>query len=219
MEQNGWFTSRVVQLIYYALSYVTDPADRHAKLYLMVTELGDKQLEEAINEFLTGKEQDSEVLAALSKVSARPADATVADVIQNTISALDLYGKVSQWPDAAQARANLLRFQAMADEFEEANREALASGRFHGSGVKTFLAWLKAAAEDDDAQPASSVVDEQAVQLVTWHASKGREWPVVVVCGLDATVEARLQCLIGLRGANKRSCRASSKSLRLIPKP
>jgi ATP-dependent exoDNAse (exonuclease V) beta subunit len=36
------------------------------------------------------------------------------------------------------------------------------------------------------------VLDEDAIVLTTWHASKGREWPVVAVCGLDREVKASL---------------------------
>jgi hypothetical protein len=36
------------------------------------------------------------------------------------------------------------------------------------------------------------VLDEDAIVLTTWHSSKGREWPIVAVCGLDKSVEARL---------------------------
>ena len=179
MEQDGWFGSRVVQLMYYALSFAADPSDKHAALYLMVTELGGKDLESALKELLAGKEPDSPVLSALAKAASGPVDRTVLGIVRDVIDATDLYGKVSRWEDATQARANLLRLQGMADEFENANREALASGRYYGSGIKTFLAWLNAAAEDDDGQPEPSVVDEQAVQLVTWHGSRGgngRSW-------------------------------------------
>ena len=193
MEQDGWFASRAVQLAYYALSFAANPSDRHAALYLAVTELGDRALEEALTDMLDGKMPDSPVLTALASVAKGPGDRNVPDTVRDVLSGLDLYGKVSGWPDAAQARANLLRLQGMAEEFEDANREALASGRFYGSGIKTFLAWLTTAAEDDDGQPDPSVVDEQAVQLATWHASKGREWPVVVVGELESRVEARLQ--------------------------
>ena len=36
------------------------------------------------------------------------------------------------------------------------------------------------------------VIDEDAIQLVTWHSSKGREWPVVFVCGMDKSLSPRL---------------------------
>ena len=40
LEQDGWFASRPVQLLYHGLSLVADPDDRHAALYLAVTETG-----------------------------------------------------------------------------------------------------------------------------------------------------------------------------------
>ena len=60
--------------------------------------------------------------------------------------------------------------------------------------MQTFLAWLAARVElkDGDKQPEPKVLDEEAIELSTWHASKGREWPVVAVCGVDKTVEAKL---------------------------
>jgi ATP-dependent exoDNAse (exonuclease V) beta subunit len=36
------------------------------------------------------------------------------------------------------------------------------------------------------------VLDEDAIELVTWHASKGREWPVVAVCGLQREIDVAL---------------------------
>ncbi|MEW8014229.1 MAG: 3'-5' exonuclease [Candidatus Sedimenticola endophacoides] len=76
----------------------------------------------------------------------------------------------------------------------DANREALANGGFHGSGIQTFLAWMAARVEekDGDKQPDPRVLDENAIVLTTWHGSKGREWPVVAVCGLDRDIKARL---------------------------
>ena len=60
-------------------------------------------------------------------------------------------------------------------------------------GVQTFLAWLAARVElkDGDKQPEPRVLDEDAIVLTTWHSAKGREWPVVAVCGLDKEVKAR----------------------------
>lgn len=112
----------------------------------------------------------------------------------DTFAALSLFDVVSVWPDADQSRANLLRLQAEAGEFMDANREALASGGYHGSGIQSFLAWLNAKVEQKDKnnQPDPRVIDEDAIQLVTWHSSKGREWPVVFVCGMDKSLSPRL---------------------------
>ncbi len=114
------------------------------------------------------------------------------------IDAMDLYGRMAAWPDAAQARANLLKFQEEAREFGEANRQLLLAGGFYGTGIKTFLAWLSAKVEKADReekadrQPEPRVLDEDAVTVTTWHSSKGLEWPVVAVCGMHRKVEPRL---------------------------
>ena len=44
----------------------------------------------------------------------------------------------------------------------------------------------------ENGQPEPQVIDEDAVQLITWHRSKGREWPVVIVSGTDCPVFPRL---------------------------
>ncbi|GAM10470.1 ATP-dependent helicase/nuclease subunit A [Geobacter sp. OR-1] len=191
IEEEGWFQSRAIQIAYHALSYVADPNDRHAVLYLAVTELGQYELEKAVAELLQGKLLDEPIVAKLDQVLACSPDATVCEVVSAVLEALDLYGTCSAWTDAASARANLLRLQGEAREFMAANREALASGRYYGSGLKTFLAWLRGKAERDNKQPAPRVRDEDAVVLATWHSSKGREWPIVAVCSADLDVGPR----------------------------
>jgi len=134
------------------------------------------------------------LLRRLDTLAGGVAQRTIYALVADTIAALKLFDEVARWPDAEQARANLLRLLALAGEFMDANREALASGDFHGAGVRTFLAWLAAKVEnkEGDAQSEPRVLDEEAIVLSTWHSSKGREWPVVAVCGLDRVVKARL---------------------------
>jgi len=192
MDQDGWFESRIIQIAYYALSYAADPSDTHAALYLAVTELGSHDLEGALAKLIEKKELNESFLASLQKVGEQGADRFVDAIVDDVVSAMDLFGVISTWPDAAQARANLLRLYGEADEFMKANREALASGGFYGAGVKTFLSWLRKKAEVDNSQPTPRVQDEDAIQLATWHKSKGREWPVVVVACTDNELDVRL---------------------------
>jgi ATP-dependent helicase/nuclease subunit A len=101
----------------------------------------------------------------------------------------------------------------------DANREALAFGGFHGGGVQTFLAWLAARVElkDGDKQPEPRVLDEDAIVLTTWHASKGREWPVVAVCGLDQEVKASCRTSGSATGRSRTSRAARGRADRVRP--
>ena len=194
IQEDGWYSSRVVQFIWHALAYVANPADHHAALYLAVTELGSLDLDEALHQLMEQGNISEPLLKKLDCLAPGVADRTVYALVADTLSALNLFDVVAAWPDGEQARANILRLQAEAGEFMEANREALASGGFHGTGVQSFLAWLDAKVEQKDMnnQPDPRVIDEDAIELVTWHSCKGREWPVVVVCGMDRKIGAKL---------------------------
>jgi ATP-dependent helicase/nuclease subunit A len=194
LQADGWFTSRPVQIAWHALAYLANPEDYHAALYLAVTELGSLSLQEALTQLMDQGRIDEPLLARLDELAEGVTERTVYALVADMIRALNLFDVVTTWPDGEQARANLLRLLAEAGEFMDANREALANGGFHGSGIQTFLAWLatKVEEKEGDKQPDPRVLDENAVVLATWHSSKGREWPVVAVCGLDRDVKARL---------------------------
>ncbi|ORJ55892.1 UvrD-helicase domain-containing protein [Geothermobacter hydrogeniphilus] len=192
MEAGGWFESRIVQIAWHALSYVADPLDRHAALYLGVTELGTETLPSAFGTLIREEELRDPLLAKLKPLRAACDEQLPASLLAETIAALNLYGLIADWPDGEQARANLLRFEEEAREFAAANRDALAASGFYGSDVKTFLAWIKDRAERENGQPDPRVRDEDAVQLMTWHSSKGREWPVVAVCAADSDIKCLL---------------------------
>jgi ATP-dependent exoDNAse (exonuclease V) beta subunit len=192
VRADGWYASRAVQVACNALSYLANRSDRHAALYLAVTELGSLTLKGALAQLMEGGRIAEPLLTRLDALAEGVSERTIYALVADTIAALGLFDTVVQWPDGEQQRANLLRLLAEAGEFMDANREALAYGGFHGGGVQTFLAWLAARVElkDGDQQPEPRVLDEDAIELSTWHAAKGREWPVVAVCGLDREVKA-----------------------------
>ncbi len=194
IARGGWFESRVVQLLYHALCYVADTTDRHAALYMSVTELGCLTLQEALEQMLEGDLPHIPVINTLQNIAAENGASGVNAILGQIIDRLSIYQQLDAWPDTAQARANLMRLQHEADLFHQTDAAALTSIGLFGSGIKTFLAWLqiKVQQEENNAQPDSGTDDENAVDLVTWHRAKGREWPVVVVAGMDKTVAARL---------------------------
>ena len=221
LQADGWYVSRAVQITCNALNYLANPADRHAALTLAVTELGTLTLEEGLRQLMdTGRIEDP-VLRTLDTLAAGVIERTIYTLTADAIAALGLFDTVMSWPDGEQQRANLLRLLAEAGEFMDANREALAYGGFHGAGVQTFLAWLAARVElkDGDKQPEPRVLDEDAIVLTTWHSAKGREWPVVAVCGLDKEVKAKLPKLgLGYRSFDDLSNVLEQARLEYAPK-
>ncbi|MGX5716964.1 ATP-dependent helicase [Arthrobacter sp. MAHUQ-56] len=77
-----------------------------------------------------------------------------------------------------QARRNLDAFQDAAAGFLRTSQRV---------DVLAFLSWLEAAsAEENGLEAPATDVNREAVQLLTVHASKGLEWDVVFVPGLNA---------------------------------
>ena len=192
LKEDGWRQSREIQVALQALAYVANPEDRHAALYLSVTELGQLSLNDALSQLMTLNKIQDPILNGLDTLSESVTERTIYALVVDTLHHLGIYDVVSTWEDAEQARANLLRLQAESAEYMDANREALSNGGIYGSGIQSFLAWLKEKSDDNDMQPAPRVIDEDAIELVTWHSSKGREWPVVTVAGMDKTIKARV---------------------------
>ncbi|MCG5216625.1 UvrD-helicase domain-containing protein [Streptosporangium soli] len=74
------------------------------------------------------------------------------------------------------ARADLDAFQDAASRF---------AGDAEDPTLGAFLAYLKAADEEENGLDAGRVGESNSVKLMTIHASKGLEWPVVVVPGMS----------------------------------
>ena len=191
-QADGWLSSRAVQIAWHALAYLANPGDRHAALYLAATELGSLTLDEGLRRLARGERIEDPLLLKLDGLAEDLADRTVYALVADTLSALNLFDVVAQWPDSEQARANLVQLMGRASEFMDSNREAMAHGGYHGSGVQTFLAWLDARSREDDGQQEKKVLQDDAVVVRTWHKSKGLEWPIVAVCGLARTIQTSL---------------------------
>ncbi len=69
-------------------------------------------------------------------------------------------------------RDNLAELLRLANEYSAAERDATAAG---------FESWLTATVGAD-----SGTAGGDAVEVTTFHAAKGLEWPIVHVCGLES---------------------------------
>ena len=129
-------------------------------------------------------------LIALEEVRGRVLSLSPAEALDAAMTAANLFGVVTTWgrtsARAAQRRSNLEALRGLALTYEEASSTAHEPATLGG-----FLLWLKALANSKEDNLA---VDEKAdaVKVMTWHGSKGLEWPVVLCADLEQEPKPRL---------------------------
>jgi superfamily I DNA/RNA helicase len=191
IAEDGWAASLVVQAARAALSYASNPADTSSGLMLRTLGPEPLSLQAAMTAQIEGRLADDPVLMRLAALSDRLARLPVSNALDLVIDATGLRLWAGRQLDAAQARADLLRLEAEASDFETAHRDLKAAAGFHGESAKVFLGWLDARAgeRDFDRSPDPAANSAEAVEIVTWHACKGREWPITVVAEFDHGIE------------------------------
>jgi len=184
IKQAGWFNSRIIQIAYHALSYLANPLDNHAALYMIITELGDMSLQEALTMYIENdKKLNHPLIEKIDEIREHTQTLTIARQLIFMIEELELWNYVLEHVDSSQQRANLLKLIDLCTEFESLQFESLNALGIYGRNINSFLSWLSM--NESDSQPKAKSINTQAVQLLTWYASKGLEWPVVIVMGLD----------------------------------
>lgn len=111
------------------------------------------------------------------------------EAVELVLTRCGLARRVIQWQqDPQQARlrlANLDRLIELAVEYEEECATTRVAASLSG-----LLLWLQYLAEQKaDTLPQPAI---DAVQVMTHHAAKGLEWPVVVLCDLAGDVQDRI---------------------------
>ena len=130
--------------------------------------------------------------AALPVLVPREALATV-------IAACSLPEKVVRWtPDPDRVRVRLANLEALiklAEQYEDLCR----SGQ-HAASISGLILWLGEIAQQQQDLLAEPAID--AVKVMTHHAAKGLEWPVVILTDLAKDIKDRLWSISAQSGAN-----------------
>ncbi len=193
ISASGWLDSPTVMAARNALAFAIDPSDRHAALALLTLDPAVMPLQQAMTALADGELQGSTELARLRALANDAAQLPLETLLPRVLR----QARISEWaatlPNAAQTHADLMRLHAEVTEFVGAHRDFKAAAGFHGASAQVFLGWLETRREERDfnrhPDPGQSGV--QGVEVVTWHASKGREWPMTVVVGLDEKIDER----------------------------
>ena len=210
IEQNGFLQCPLVTLMLDALQALNNRNDQFAWAALATSPLlTDKPVRElqALLKSAVEKLQDKNIPAwqqtfdhplknTLSATCKGIAKQPLATQLQGIVEELNLLEVIKQFPDYEQYRANLLKLQQLATQFEQQAEQALEALGIIGKNAASFPAWLQAmgsrADSDVNKQPLANPVASDAVVLATWHKSKGLEWPVVMVLQAEDVPETRL---------------------------
>ena len=130
----------------------------------------------------------SRVISGMTSLRDRMSLLTPAELLDAVLIHGDISGIASQWGAecAANRRSNLEALRGLAAEYES---ECLSSGS--AASHAGFLLWCGSLASSEED---TSAFDESAdaVQVMTWHGSKGLEWPVVICLDLDDEPRPRI---------------------------
>jgi ATP-dependent exoDNAse (exonuclease V) beta subunit len=150
-------------------------------------------------EVATVEEAAHPVLAAIAEVRKSLPLLAPREALHTVMAACDTTSRIVRWStnsDVLRARlANLEALLDLATQYEDRCRSGLHAASL--SGLILFLGEMAAEETDMLAEPA---ID--AVKVMTHHAAKGLEWPVVILSDLAASVRDRLWSISAQPGSS-----------------
>jgi ATP-dependent exoDNAse (exonuclease V) beta subunit len=129
---------------------------------------------------------DDGLIRRLDELRIETVELSSAEILTLLLEELDLRRKIAAWGKTQQRLDNLDVLRALALQYEEACNRLQAAASLGG-----FLLWLnELEASGKDQQAAGQSPD--AVNVLTYHRSKGLEWPIVISHNLDKDIRAEL---------------------------
>lgn len=128
--------------------------------------------------YLSGWGNENEILRKADLVRQQSGHLSVSSLVEKLIAITGLSDLVLRWDNPIQRKNNLQAIKKMARHYED--RSLLME---IGVSVRGFIEYLSVYDSSGFKQGAASGVE--AVNIMTYHKSKGLEWPVVILTELD----------------------------------
>jgi ATP-dependent helicase/nuclease subunit A len=196
IARNGLLDTPEARLTLACMKYLLTATDT-LSMTEMVLITGGQHLNDLIEDRLGFLEQaadtqrarwvlDDPFVAQVNALRPRAADLSASEILQLVLDELDLRRVVVAFGNPEQRLDNLDRLRYYALEYES------ACNRLHSAAtLGGFLIWLQALADQErDAQGAAESPD--AVKILTYHRSKGLEYPLTVCHGLDTNLKEQI---------------------------
>lgn len=121
------------------------------------------------------------------------------EALVTIIAACAIPEKVVRWtPDPDRVRVRLANLEALV-ELAEQYEDLCRSGQ-HAASISGLIFWLDEIAQQSQDMLAEPAID--AVKVMTHHAAKGLEWPVVILTDLAKDIKDRLWSISAQSGAS-----------------
>lgn len=186
LAEDGWFLSQAIQVARAALALVADPTDRLAALLLLSLGPDRMSLDVSLAAAIDDNLIEFDRVRALAAFAEEARHLTVSAALPRVLQIAGIEEWISTLPDKAAGEADLGRLFAEASSFDSAESSLREAVGFHGNSLQAFLGWLADQAERGvDHRPDREGWEIEGIEVCTWHASKGREWPITIVGGMD----------------------------------
>ncbi len=196
IQSDGWLSAPVIQAARAGLAFVADPDDTYAAITWLTLGPPRIAIKEALRLALDGTIRTEDEFEALHKLTPAAHSRPVVDILSDLIAETGLKAWAASLTDPAQALADLTRLQHEAREYDASSVDLRQAAGLWGSGIQTFLGWIQVQTDRDfDQHPDATGWSSEGVEVTTWHKSKGREWPITIVSGLDFKFPSRPRTL------------------------
>ncbi|MEL7117887.1 MAG: UvrD-helicase domain-containing protein [Bacteroidota bacterium] len=142
---------------------------------------------QALNQTESYKErwaEESQFIQKVNTLRERTLELSTTELLELILEDLDIRRIVVGWGNATQRLDNIDALRQLGNKYEE------NCNRLHApSSLGGFLLYLSDLANEDKDQQGSGL-GEDAIQVLTYHKSKGLEWPIVICHNLEQRLRA-----------------------------
>jgi ATP-dependent helicase/nuclease subunit A len=181
IARNGLLSCAESKLITASLRYLLNKHDNlaQAEIKHLVSE---QELEHLIVDFLSKEKEEvlpSGILQSLALIRKKITELSPSEILDLLIETLDIRRITARWDNHIQRHANIDQLRFLTAEYENNCNNSYSAATLSG-----LLVWFNNLAKNTkDTQGNSS--NTNAVQVLTYHRSKGLEWPFVICYDLE----------------------------------
>ena len=176
-----------VQLVVTLLQYMQNPRSKHAIADILRLLCGVKTADilkdriSYVSANIKEKEEwddwksDDEVIHELLEKTERFKHLSIPEIVRGLIYECDIPALTARWGDEHIRKQNLSTLQHLADDYDE-----MCVQMGLGTSISGFIYYLNSVEPDKEKDNQSNTV-----KVFTYHGSKGLEWPMVIMHGLE----------------------------------